>query len=626
MLSAHRRIRPLLLLLVLGWPVVVGGQSASLEGRVVIDGGLTPLSGATVAWSEGATLRTVFTNERGTFSLPVSGPRPQRLAVVKAGFVTQIAPLDPQGGAIEIPLHRGAIGAGIVRDVDGMSVANAVVKLQQVTAAGDGLSWTVKTDDRGEFRTSELPPGQYRVHTIGTLAIDDVGPGTQMLSDDVTVNLGVGASTRIALTHRRAADPPKVFPRGAITGVIVDAAGEPVSGITVVVFRGRKQGIRRDLTPLGIVQQTDHEGRYRVFDLMPGKYVVQATDERPFIRTLGANVDVPTYYPSAVAASEAVQLRVVAGQELGGIDIRLRRERYLKVSGVVVHTGPIPPSIALTRSGTPGAFVEPIVMTRVSGAGTFEFPKVVPGEYLLQADAEQTERSPFVISVASDLEGLVVRTVPPRRLTGRLTFEGAPAEFSQFRQLRLSFRPVDVAIGGAARGSLNVVLVRNDWTFEVVAPSGMGRFVLRDASQGWFVKRVDEASARPAHEPFDPSDGAEITLVVARATGFIEGTVRGSATPGHERYVVAFSADERLWYEDSPCLATVTADDSARFAMPPLPPGDYLVAAIDGADIDVPAGELDDPQVLRELIRDAARVSVRDGARQQVTVTLLPPR
>jgi len=614
-------MRRCLQILLLAWPAVATAQATGIEGRVVIDGDSAPLAGATVAWSEGTTLHTVLTNERGTFSVPLPGPLPPRLAIVKTGFVTQIAPPGANGTAIEIRLRRAAFGAGIVRDVEGTPVANAVVKLQLVTAA-DPPSWAVRTDDRGEFRTSELPPGQYRVYTVGTLAADDVGPGTQMLSDAVTVNLEPSESRRIVLTHRRAVDPAKIIPRGTIAGVIADAAGQPVSGITVIVFRGREQGRRRELTPLGIVQQTDHEGRYRVFDLMPGKYVVQAIDERPFIRTLGAEVDVPTYYPSVVAAPDAAQLRVVAGQELGGIDIRLRRERYVKVSGTVIHAGPTAPSIALTRSGAPGSFVEPVLKARVTGKGTFEFPKVVPGEYLVQADSEQTERSPFVISVVSDLEGVVIRTVPPRRLTGRVMFADPLAQVSQRPRLRLSFLPVDVA----NRGSLTVGLIRSDWTFEVVAPSGMGRFVLRDSSQGWFVKSVGEVSPRPGYEALDPADGADIILVLARATGAIEGTVRGSATPGHERYVVAFSADERLWYEGSPYVATVTTDDSGHFTTPPLPPGEYRVAAVDAADIDVPAGELDDPQVLGELIRDAARVSVRDGAPQQVTVTLSPPR
>jgi hypothetical protein len=90
--------------------------------------------------------------------------------------------------------------------------------------------------------------------------------------------------------------------------------------------------------------------------------------------------------------------------------------------------------------------------------------------------------------------------------------------------------------------------------------------------------------------------------------------------------VVAFSADERLWFEGSPYVADVSADDRGTFATPPLPPGDYRVAAVDAAHVDISAGELHDPQLLQELARDAVLVSVRDGMRQPVTVSVRPAR
>jgi hypothetical protein len=42
--------------------------------------------------------------------------------------------------------------------------------------------------------------------------------------------------------------------------------------------------------------------------------------------------------------------------------------------------------------------------------------------------------------------------------------------------------------------------------------------------------------------------------------------------------------------------------------------------------VDMVAGELEDPQLLQELARDAVRVSVRDGLRQQVTVSVRQAR
>lgn len=617
-------MRRLLLILLLLWPVVATAQARGVEGRVVVDAAdPAPLQGATIWWSVGSRLQSVLTDERGAFFIPASAPIPQRIAVTNAGFLTQTVLTAAGGAAIEIGLRRTATAAGVVLHVDGMPVVDADVQLQQVAESGAGASWTVRTDDRGEFRTLEIPPGRYRVHTIGRLTLDDAGPVSQAMSDAVIVDLAAGEITRIRLIDRRAPEPPRTLSTGVIAGMVLDADGQPAAGITIRMFRGRKQGGYRYLTPTGVTRQTGADGRYRVFNLPPGNYVVQATDERPFIETLGADLDVPTYHPSAAAAPDAVQLRIATGLELGGIDIRLRREAYVKVSGAMVPTGgPSAQSVTLTRRGAPGAWLEPALTARVT-AGAFEFLKVVPGDYVIRTDYQVPERVPFVITAASDLQGIVIRTIPPRTITGRVVLEGEAASRSLFA---LGFLSAEAESANAMPSVLGIGSIADDWAFAMNTPFGMGRFVLRRAPEGWFVKTIRERSDRPGYEPFDPDDGADITIVVARGTGVIEGTIRGSERPGRERFVIAFSADERLRFEGSPYVEVVTADDLGTFATPPLPPGDYRIVAVDAADVDMVAGELEDPQLLQELARDAVRVSVRDGLRQQVTVSVRQAR
>jgi hypothetical protein len=253
-------------------------------------------------------------------------------------------------------------------------------------------------------------------------------------------------------------------------------------------------------------------------------------------------------------------------------------------------------------------------------AHAFEFAKVVPGEYTIQTDYQVPARSPFVITATSDLEGVAIQTIPPRTIMGRIELETPAASLSQFT---LAFLPVDAeAVIDTVAVIQGRVFVSDDGTFDVTAAFGMGRFVVTKAPAGWFVRTVRAASPRPGYEPVDPEDGAAITIALARATGTIEGAVRGSAVTGAARHVVAFSTDERLWYEHSPYVLAVRADETGRFVMPPMPAGDYAVVAVDAADLDVPAGELLDPQLLRALSRDASKVSLHDNARQQVTVSV----
>ena len=56
---------------------------------------------------------------------------------------------------------------------------------------------------------------------------------------------------------------------GALAGRVLDAAGDPLPGVTVEVL-GSTQGETR-------LEVTDREGRYRIDDLLPGAYAVWFT-------------------------------------------------------------------------------------------------------------------------------------------------------------------------------------------------------------------------------------------------------------------------------------------------------------------------------------------------------------
>ena len=104
--------------------------------------------------------------------------------------------------------------------------------------------------------------------------------------------------------------------RGAvITGVITDEAGDPLPDVSVQVMRERFGPDGRSLslesrTPVPI--RTDDEGRYRVYALRPGMYVVTATADRSDDPSLSFG---RTYYPGTMNESEAQLVRVDFGQD-----------------------------------------------------------------------------------------------------------------------------------------------------------------------------------------------------------------------------------------------------------------------------------------------------------------------
>ena len=140
-----------------------------------------------------------------------------------------------------------------------------------------------------------------------------------------------------------------LFHGGAIAGRIVDAHGDPVENAQVraarVVRSGRPQ-------TMGQVQSNDL-GEYRLPRLQPGRYIVQVRPQPSqgfqgaFMEGGPADVPlpqpIPTYYPGALAISQAQPLTVARGETLSGVDIMLVEGTPSLVTGTVVRAdgGPV---------------------------------------------------------------------------------------------------------------------------------------------------------------------------------------------------------------------------------------------------------------------------------------------
>jgi hypothetical protein len=73
--------------------------------------------------------------------------------------------------------------------------------------------------------------------------------------------------------------------------------------------------------------------------------------------------------------------------------------------------------------------------------------------------------------------------------------------------------------------------------------------------------------------------------------------------------VVAFSTDPSNWRPQSRFIQVGRPDANSQFRIRGLPPGDYMIVALD----DVENGEWFDPAFLDNARRSAIRVSLSDG-------------
>ena len=258
---------------------------------------------------------------------------------------------------------RGEITGRVVNE-NGQPIAGASVYSRPVN---DHFSARITTSDvEGRFRIRGLETALYVVGATSpgyTSDFDKGVPGTYYrIGDNVRVEMVRG---------------------GAVTGIVTNAAGEPVIAVQVraVMIRDAKGQPPKQMEFMVNQQATDDRGIYRIWGLAPGTYVVNAggTDYSQPFNFNPYDGDSPTYAPSSTRDT-AAEVSVRSGEDTTA-DIRYRSEPGYIVSGTLQAIGQSDPTIMLIPvSATPG-----LVLTTFVPPGTkgFAFTGVSDGEYEL---------------------------------------------------------------------------------------------------------------------------------------------------------------------------------------------------------------------------------------------------
>lgn len=279
--------------------------------------------------------------------------------------------------------------AGLVLDERKQEpVARATATL--VSQQGGGR-YVTTTDPDGRFLFRGLPPGRYSLRVSRRGFLDFEGLPGQLGPAAVAVGEGDAGSKELRVLLR--------LP-GAIEGEVVDEDGAPFVEARVRARRVSEVGGETRYT-WREEAEVDDEGRFRVFGLPPGRYVVEAAPppQQPLGESVlqpalddpdGERLDdayLPTYYPNAVDPSQAVSVRVGRGEERSGLYIRLVPRRALRLTGSLTgYDGP--PRVDLIRIGYGGA-VEYLEPSRLSADAGFEFRGLSTGQYVLAAQSGQ---------------------------------------------------------------------------------------------------------------------------------------------------------------------------------------------------------------------------------------------
>ena len=174
-----------------------------------------------------------------------------------------------EAAAREQPEKTSAVISGRVLRPGGRPIMGAMVRL--IPAASTQAPPKIDfTDAEGtyQFILPKEAAGTYRVAAFHQGYLGTVY-GQRRASDpgeEITVAAG-DTRDRIVMTLSRP---------GAIAGRLLDENGDPVEGVAVRASQVRWVDGRRRLVEMApFTQPTDDLGRYRIFSLQPGEYVVE---------------------------------------------------------------------------------------------------------------------------------------------------------------------------------------------------------------------------------------------------------------------------------------------------------------------------------------------------------------
>jgi 5-hydroxyisourate hydrolase-like protein (transthyretin family) len=530
------------------------------------------------------------------------------------------------------------------------------LKRARVVAGGGGRPHAASTDEQGRYRITGLAAGSYTIAVTKAGFVDGAYGQRRISGSGVPVDLTDG--------QQAANIDVRLSRGGVVTGHVLDEEGEPLARAMVTVMRQQYVRGQKQLTSAG-ADQSDDRGQYRIFGLPPGDYFVSASAgglEQIVRQIVGdpgsaqqseASGYAPTYYPGVTTSSDATRLILAAAQEIWGIAFQIQVVPLATVKGVVAG-GSATVMLVSDDGGGAGA----LALGALGGAvgalagrgggrggfgpfggglraatrpdGTFAIPNVTPGKYTIVARADggpngASRTAVQQVVVAGAEVNVALSPVPNVQLGGTFTLEatGTPPA-NGFT----GFRVMPVAIGGSAAMAIGGRGARpsdvgpaGQFTINDVAP---GAYTIRASTpRGWTMKAVYLDGREITDEPIDvKSDNITgLNVIFTDRVSGLAGSVRDArGTPASNVTVILFPPDERQWLSQSRRIMTARTDASGAYQLPAVPPGEYLITAVEDAE----QGEWFDPAFLEEIKGRATKIRIEEGDQRTQDLKVSP--
>jgi len=495
------------------------------------------------------------------------------------------------------------------------------------TMGGRDVAVSIASVD-GHFELPAVAPGEYRIFAWrdGFVFSGRPSPVTVVVGRKVDVALGIA-------------------PAGVITGRVVDWDGLPVAGIQVQVLSFIQDSRdRRVLAPAGSAETNDL-GEYRIYWVQPGSYFVRADPADYGTQTTGLLSEqsgqsskrkspqfVSTYFPNAIDAAGAMRIDLRSGETFSGADIRLIETRKRQVSGIVsISSNRRTTDVLLTPRNPASGNSD--YSTSADGTGVFSFDNVVPGSYLLTADAINADGIETFGRMSIDVGNVDVGNLsmvlgPGFDLRIRLTIEGRTRR-SDDPQLVVKLRPEISSTPSPTierNGDEEYTIHRfmpGDYSLEVLSltnargPSGSplnGGLYLKSALFGG-----SDVLSRGLH--IDGPTAGTLDIIMADGAETISGSVLDEQNLPAIGVTVVLVPESQLRGR-SDLFMTGFTDAAGKFKISGIPPGQYKAFSWEITR----QGEWQYPEFLDLYENRGQPIRIDGGRHDPVSVRLISPR
>jgi protocatechuate 3,4-dioxygenase beta subunit len=536
------------------------------------------------------------------------------------------APAQNQNNSLQAqqPQPKGSVSGRVIDSDTGKALKKAVVTLRR-NDKPDTRPQSAITDADGAFEIKDVEAGKYvasasrRGYARSGGQQRGVGTGPGVL----TLNAGQKVDDVLL----------KLIPGAVLTGRAFDEDGEPLTGVQVSVLRNSYVNGKKQMLPSGF-GSTDDRGEYRIFGLTPGSYFVRANYTGVAMFTMAANANDAAenlaypamFYPGTPEASQAAPLVFRRGDEQR-VDFNFQPQHSFKIKGKVVGLTPGSRPFLMLAPGDSDAASGFMMMGPRNSAitnpdDTFEFPKVLPGNYTIVARGNEDNRQlvgrQSVDIREGDIDNLIIAVSPGAELPGKLTVEG---DITRTRGFRISLQADDsIPMGGVGFAG---AVVKEDFSFNITDILD-GRYRLnvfgippeaylksaRLGTEDVLEKGLLVSGTRklPALDVVLSSRGAKLT-----------GTVNDKDDKPQAAATVVLIPDDQP-KGIPPLFKTSSTDQNGKFSLQGIRPGHYKLYAFE----QIETGAFQDPEYMKKFSDSGHSFNLAENAQETITLKAIP--